>query len=125
MSALLNENDIPGFLTELDTVYAADFFDGEGHINCRKNKGPNGKIYLALHISIGQSQREVLEWFAAIFGGNIYEYKAEGKKTKVFWQWSIVGTRARKFARQIRPYCKVKMLQIDTAVNAWENREPL
>lgn len=114
----LLESDVKQFQTQEDCAYAAGFFDGEGHIGIRMN-GP----YKSLHISIGQTSLPVLEWFQEFYGGNIYEYKNGTRGgSKPFWQWSIVGTRARIFVKQIRPFLRVKHDQADTAVRKWEER---
>lgn len=114
----LLESDVRQFQTQEDCAYAAGFFDGEGHANVRDNGG-----YKALHISIGQTSLPVLEWFREFYGGNIYEYKREAQSTlKPFWQWSIVGTRAKLFIKQVRPFLKVKVEQVDKALTNWERR---
>lgn len=111
-------DNIQGFTLEADKVYYAGFFDGEGHCNIRNNKAPNGKIYPILHVSIGQKNRKPLDYLASIFGGNIYLYEA-----KAFHQWSIVGTRAKKFLIQVRPYLKVRCDQVDTAMAAFQEHQ--
>jgi hypothetical protein len=123
----LDPNTVRGFQSDTDAAYAAGFFDGEGHVNFRKNRNKNGKIYTMLHVNIGQTSFPVLDWLKEYFGGSIYQYDAgtgtEGsKRTKTFWQWSIVGTRAKLFLKQIRPFLKVKHDQVDERLSVWENR---
>lgn len=120
----LNPELIKGFQSDIDCAYAAGFFDGEGHINVRINTGSNKKKYKALHVNIGQSTIEVLEWLQHYYGGNIYHYPAGKNKHRKndFWQWSIVGTRAWKFVQQIKPHLKVKQEQVRNAVIEWETR---
>lgn len=123
MGAKIDIDSIVGFTDILDTVYYAGFFDGEGTVHLRQNKAPNGKVYPVLHVNIGQSDRRVLDYLQAIWGGNIYVYKpAEHRKmTKEFFQWSIVGTRAHKFILQVRPYLKVRDLVADEALRAYQD----
>ena len=117
LGGTLDPNLVKGFSTPEECAYTAGFFDGEGHCNNRASKAPNGKVYISLHVTIGQKNRAPLEWLQKFWGGNIYLYEA-----KQFSQWSITGTRARKFLSQIRPYTIVKCNQIDQAVIAWEGR---
>lgn len=116
----LDPNVIKGFDTAIQKAYAAGFFDGEGTVNFRDNRAPNGKIYKTIHVSIGQTSRPVLEWIQQYYDGYIYEYNKEERKT--FWQWSIVGTRASIFLKHIHEFTIVKHLKISEALSAWETR---
>ena len=99
-----------------ELAYIAGFFDGEGTCHLRKNK--RGKyLFKTVHVSIGQTQREVLDWLVTFYSGSIYVYKKGVKhRTQDFHQWSIVGTRAVKFLLDIYPWCVIKRYDIDRTI---------
>lgn len=75
------------------TAWAAGFFEGEGTIRYH-----NGRV----HLSLGNTDKDVLDRFADVVGGKVMgPYKGQGKKTpshyKPVYQWytsSIENTQA-------------------------------
>lgn len=62
MSSKLKAQIDVSCLTEGEKGYIAGFVDGEGTIGMSKYVAVNGKIGLATHLTIANTNREVLEW---------------------------------------------------------------
>lgn len=74
-------------MSDLDTAWAAGFFDGEGHIGVTR-----GKSGQWLAMSVAQSDRRPLDRFAAIFGGKIIPIgPSTGAvvSTRQRWRWYL------------------------------------
>src|SRR5258708_158842 len=75
-----------------EVIWAAGFFDGEGHARSHKNYSRSGKYekYIGVKLSIKQTDRRVLDRFQkAIMGfGYIHSQKWDGILThKPLWYW--------------------------------------
>lgn len=96
-----------------DMAYAAGFFDGEGHVECRKNQ----QGYRNIQAMIGQNEIAPLEWLKILFGGHIYH--PHGKKKSNAHQWVVNGYDAAKFFEAILPYLMVKEAEVKEALEDW------
>lgn len=96
--------------TRLDIAYAAGFFDGEGTVVISLSK----EGYLRLEVSSSQNLPDVLHWHVPKFGGKVYHPKNHAS------QWKLHGKKAIPFLITIQPYCIVKAVDIEEALNIWQ-----
>ena len=106
-------------IAENDLAYIAGFLDGEGTISIirvkRKDRVRTYKNpYFRPIVVINNTNREVLEWIAAVFGvGKIDIAHKQTDKRKTCYRW-IVGNRvAINIARALHPYLRIKRLQAE------------
>lgn len=96
--------------------YLAGFFDGEGTLGIY---GSTPRVY-QLQVSIRQNESpeaaRLLVWLQERYGGSVTradkEYCANPQMA-----WSIRGTRAVPFLRDIRPHLGLKAEQVDVALD--------
>jgi hypothetical protein len=96
-----------GHLSERELGYIAGIIDGEGHVNIVsqyvKGKGSKHGEWFTLRISIGNTNRTILEWLQKRIGGCISANKnLEGYKTCYHLQ--LNAKRVRWLAPKILPY---------------------
>ena len=97
--------------TEL--AYIAGIIDGEGFITIRRERHINDRY--SLHVGAGNTDRPLLEWLQASFGGKlVFSPKPEGYKD--FFQWAIVSRSANNFLILILPYLRIKKDQAELAL---------
>lgn len=92
-----------------DVSYMAGLVDGEGCIGIRKQKRRKGNHNYVAHTCIGSSDRPVLEWCKAIWGGSISPQKTSTNRP--FWLWALGPAAAGQLLRDIRRYLKIKQDQ--------------
>lgn len=105
-------------MTPLDLGYIAGFFDGEGSVGIVRPKARNGKRYPKLRARIAQNQRDVLEWISATVGfGCVHtEKRLYGRERKLMHRFVVTDQQAERFLAVIRPYLRVKAVDVDAAV---------
>lgn len=101
-------------LNELDAAYAAGLFDGEGCILISRN--PSGSYWLQVRVT--NTNRDVLEWFKARFGGCIgVQGAARGhKRARPCWYWSQYSNGAAAFLVEVMPHLIIKRKQAKVAI---------
>lgn len=113
---------------QADCAYVAGLFDGEGYVGVYNGSGPH-RNSLVFKMSIAQSSRygdeypEVLYWIRDVFGGNVYTRKGGSSLTKKQeYEWCVTGHRAARFLKTIRPYLKVRHMDVDWLLRLWDIR---
>lgn len=101
-----------------DIIYTAGLFDGEGSISLLSEYGRS----LTLMVALGNTDRPIIDWLRATFGGNDHTEKADGLSRKPFWRWYIRGDAAFSFLELIRPHLKIKRENAWLACEGWANR---
>ena len=107
-------------LTQTEVAYLAGIFDGEGCISImrrhcyRPRLGRVVKDY-SIHVRVGNTSAQLLDWIAERVGGAIYSQKVVGNRQKA-WHWHLGKRDAAEYLRLIRPYVIVKTRQIDLAL---------
>ena len=108
----------PGTEDPIILAYMAGFFDGEGCVIIRKNKKKHN-IFKTVHVNLGQNSKFILEYIDQFYLGTFYTYKPDkdkNKLTKLFYHWTLTGTRAVKFLHDIYPYTIVKREAIEKVI---------
>ena len=118
-------------LNDIEKGYITGLFDGEGYISINKvqkrayrNSVAYGRKYTTyrLHVRLGSTNREVLEWLLDMVGGYIYDHNVDPStgmprgNRKESWTWHIGGRVTRPFLELIQPFCKIKRPQVDLAL---------
>ena len=96
--------------------WIAGFFDGEGCVNTQKPyKDCKSRL---LRVSIAQCDRSPLEELKILFGGSISCHKRaiEGSNHRDCFTWKVSAQKAEDFLTAIRPYVRVKRLQVEAAL---------
>lgn len=99
-------------ITDVELAYIAGFFDGEGLVGVykRKNKLAKNGIAHEVRVSMTQKKREVLDWIAARFDGNI-------RWAENVWIWELHGNKQCPFfLKRIEKFTIVKKEQIIMAL---------
>ena len=94
-------------------VWCAGFFDGEGSVSIVKS---NGGASFALHVTITQNVREVLERIETRFGGTIHLKHDNGLATGPVWEWFGCGATAVPLLTSIQPFLLRKRDEVDVAL---------
>lgn len=114
-------------MTKADLIYIAGFFDGEGSITIHHNfqPSPRGKSpNHTLQVSIGNTDRTVLDSIHAAFGGSFSVRPGQKKNHREVFQWGARCRGALKFLKAIRPYLRMKCAQADVAI-AYQERKTM
>lgn len=106
----------------LDHVYLAGLFDGEGWFNLNRHNREDCKRPFSFQIYSGLVMREryIIEWIQNLFGGSIYTIKPKSEKHSIAYRWTGVGETTLKLARTILPYLKAKKNQAKLAIEFQE-----
>lgn len=99
----------------MDAKYLAGFFDGEGHIGTSLQSLKHYRSY-ALHASITNTNREILEQIRTEYGGNISakSHLADAWLHQYHIMW--YSTAAKEFIAKIAPHLIVKKEQAELAL---------
>lgn len=93
-----------------DKIYAAGFFDGEGHVGISSTNGYSRKYYQVM-TRVSQKPTAVLVWLQDRWEGNIYTHT--NNKNQTWSEWTLFTAKARTFLADIQPYLIVKKDQVD------------
>ncbi len=110
-------------VTVIDVAYTAGFFDGEGSVIMNYQRTRRGTLSYGVHTSIMNTERSILEWHMALYGGHIYahEFKNKPATWRAGWQWHINENGAcERFLIAIRPYLRIKGALTDNALRFLE-----
>jgi len=112
-------------MSTVDDAYTAGFFDGEGCILIRPNGAPPRPHTFQLVVQIGNTNIEVLEFVASVYGGAVHAFKPT--KDKQLYQWIATGHVAAEFLDSILPHLIVKEAQAKIALQFpfWKQGKPL
>lgn len=103
-------------MDDLDLAYAAGFFDGEGSVSIMKSIATKTTSHLRMVVQIGNTNLDVLEYLQIMFGGWIHTRVREGNR-KTQYVLLLHSRQAESMLKQIKPYVKVKVKQIDLALD--------
>jgi len=88
-------------LTERELAWAAGLFEGEGTIRINKATRSNLGHLVACVVN---TDRQILEFFAARWGGRVNRHSLAGPNAKPAWYWTVGAGRAAAFIRDILPF---------------------
>jgi len=108
-------------------AYVAGLFDGEGSIYIAINK-PKPKFHTKspnhwLGAAIGNTNRPLVDWLKAEFGGHIV--KGGGghvKRQQAYWIWVVSSTQALTFLKRLYPYLRIKKEQAKLGIEFQNQR---
>jgi hypothetical protein len=104
---------------DTDLAYFAGLFDGEGciEVNVRHRTGYTFEERRSYRVgfSLWNSDRDVLEWVEATFGGIIYEQTRRNRK-RPYYSWRGGLKSYRELFTAARPYMRIKGPQLDLAL---------
>lgn len=95
---------------QLDTAWAAGFFDGEGSISIRKLfYGPLRRTHYGLYLRCAQVERGPLDKFVRIFQtGSVRLSRAYDVNRAPYHDWCCAGTSAARVLDAMLPFLTVK-----------------
>lgn len=105
-------------MTAEEWAYAAGFFDGEGSVNITARQATGLASYRA-QILVWNTNREVLDWLCARWGGKVHVARRTNPTRHVAqaYQWVPPAHSLLPFLRGIRPYLIVKAVVVDNAID--------
>lgn len=96
--------------------YVAGFFDGEGHIMITSYRTKEKYLSYVLHVGVTNTNREILEQFAKVFGGRIFVKKSYSPMHRTSYRWALHCGTARDFLNKILRHLKLKKVQAELAI---------
>jgi hypothetical protein len=102
--------------TETDFIKAAVVIDCEGNIAI--NYSPKSRGH-AVHVTVGNTNFDLLDWCVARFGGAIYEVFPKKKRGPEFAhakRWRIQNQEAAEFLMKCLPHFIIKKRQAEIAI---------
>lgn len=114
-------------MIDMDLVYFAGLFDGEGCININHHKPQNGKKteQHTLRCHLGMSCENLVRSLGAKFGGSI-KYRPihlKNPKWKDQWVWTIESNQARDWLKLMLPYLRLKNREAEVAIEFQDMRQ--
>ncbi len=113
---MTNNQDIYKMTEYIEIGYLSGFFDGEGYVGISKGKSSS----YGLHVSIGNSNFNILKIYEVKFGGKIRHKQKTKSYYKEKYEWQITNHNTLPFLKMIRNYTIVKKSQIDIAIEFQE-----
>jgi hypothetical protein len=109
-------------LSEKELAYIAGIIDGEGHVNIisqfSKNKLGFKKEYFTLRISIGNTNKAIIEWLQKRLGGYISANVAK-QGCKQCFHLQLNAKRVRWLAPLILPYLVGKTEEVKLLISSF------
>lgn len=108
-------------------AYLAGIIDGEGTIRIARNKlksKPHWNYTYSAHISVGMSNKEVLELFQKTFGYKISVRKECVPNRKTMYRWGTSGNNTTpKILKELLPYLIVKKKNAELVIEFCETKQ--
>ncbi len=101
---------------DIDAVYAAGFFDGEGYVDIYNyySSGKSKSPSFILRVIVTQKDGQIMNWLKDRYGGSVMLRPNRGKH--YIYNWTAHSRVAEKFLKTIQPFAKLKRPQIDLAL---------
>lgn len=99
-------------MTEMEKAYAAGVIDSDGCITLSRGKNPlaGGGFtwnFVAL-VKVGVTDRKMVEWLEARWGGRITDDGARRSGHKPMFNWQLWGANAEAMLKDIKPHLITK-----------------
>lgn len=104
-----------------DIAYIAGFFDGEGCIRIKQANQGGNSFYI--WVAITNSNKEILEWVASLFGGVVR--RAESGVNKIIYHYNISSSEAVEMLKVLNIFLREKKTQAELAIWFHDNKEYL
>jgi hypothetical protein len=112
--------DFPSPLSTETLAYVAGLFDGEGSIviACSPGRTKQSNPSYWLQVSITNTDKQLIEWLHATFGGHIADgsHAPSRVKQRPCWAWRTTSKQAQSFLQKILPYLRTKKPQALIAI---------
>lgn len=106
--------------TETELVWAAGFFDGEGHIGAHLCNGRNGYAHWKLSLMVVNTHTPSVEIFQRLFGGTIKHRtngrRVDGSNCKEISVWRAPEQQIGEILRRLVPHLVTKKQQALLAI---------
>lgn len=98
-----------------DIHYAAGLFDGEGYVRISSRKSKTGEI-MQVVAGVAMTDPEGILLMHSLFGGSLHTQNRTRANHKPLHTWVVSSKKANAFLRKIRPHLRVKVAQVDLAI---------
>src|SRR6266566_3820657 len=95
-------------IQETDKAWIAGFMDGEGSFVVKPNNSKLKRPGFFPRISIGNTDKESLEYLSLLYGGTVNLHKPANEKRKQVYQWYCPKATMLVFLSHTVPYLRVK-----------------
>lgn len=107
-------------------AYVAALIDGEGSIGLEaKTSGREASYYARVRVGMTDPALPVLQWLHQEWGGSLLQSHRNPDRRRPIWTWSVTGTNAIPFLRQVLPYLRIKEDQARLVLEAERIRTDL
>jgi hypothetical protein len=101
-------------------IYTAGLLDGEGCIRISGSKPKGGRSHnnFYLHISISNTNENIVRWLSSKFKGYVSKGKSpkRHKRWKPEFKWNLTSNEALSFLIKVFPYLRIKRRQTQLAI---------
>jgi len=101
-----------------DLIYIAGLFDGEGSISLFWQKRPDVARVRTVRasISIGNTDRSIIEYLHQCLGGNFHSVKRSNPNWKPVYLWTASTNQAVEIIKELLPYLRIKKKQAELLI---------
>ncbi|MBI4672194.1 MAG: LAGLIDADG family homing endonuclease [Chloroflexi bacterium] len=92
-------------VTETELAYAAGIVDGEGSVSLIRSRPTR---FPSPQVSVCSTDRELVEWFKARFGGTIVRKRKRLPHHSDAYDWKLIDRNALRFLALVRPYLTIQ-----------------
>jgi hypothetical protein len=103
-------------MSKLTAAYMAGFVDGEGYISVypyTREAERGNRIYYKPIFKIANTDKKIIEWCKASFGGWIYVRTPKSPQESISYTWSTDSKNMEYILRSIHPYLRIKKRQCE------------
>lgn len=99
-----------------DLHWAAGLFEGEGTVTIAKSGGVKRPTLTRTRVIIGNTDREVVDFFAERWGGRIRPRPPSSERARPSFEWALGGAAAAFFLRDVQPFLRTQRVREKFAV---------
>jgi len=109
-------------MRQLDVVYIAGFFDGEGSVGLyASSKARRYNLRACLTQVRSTESDQLFELILKLFGGKLYYSRQYKPQHRPAMMWSLYGDAAANFLKVLRPYLRLKRRDVDLVIS-WQKK---
>lgn len=123
----MNKIEIPPW-SEVETAYITGIVDGEGSIAVHtRGDGKNRRLIVVQMISVVNTNREIIEWLAVMFGNQkgerFRQLGGQPQNRKPQYETRSYGKKAYLIVLRLQPYLRIKRKQAENLIRYHKFRE--
>jgi hypothetical protein len=92
-------------VSDTEAAYAAGILDGEGSISLTR---VHKDRYPSPQVSVASTDRELLEWLQARFGGSIVRKRTYKPHHSQSYDWKVTDRKALRVLKRVRPFLVIE-----------------